>query len=227
MLTMRLLKWHAAVSTPSLLVLALMAIADSDSAKHIDEITVQRIRVLDSEGRERVTIAGEFAPRRAELAGVLFHNQEGNEAGGLVYYGKRTQDGQIEAGALLTFDQFQEDQILAMEYNQHGDRKRNGIRILDRPDEMSDRVLEFYRAMEAAQSDDERSEIKRRMLPTIPAEERSAPRLYVGRDVQGSSMVELCDARGKPRLLLRVEADGRASIAFLDEQGQVVRTIEP
>ncbi len=59
--------------------------------------------------------------------------------------GQRTEDGQIEAAALLTFDQFQEDQILAMEYNHHGDGKRNGIRILDPPDKMSDRVLQYYR----------------------------------------------------------------------------------
>jgi hypothetical protein len=92
---------------------------------------------------------------------------------------------------------------------------------------MSNRVLEFYRAMEAAQSDDERHEIRNKMLPDIPAEELPAKRLYVGRETDGSSMLELCSATGKPRLRLSVGAEGNASIAFLDDQGQVVRTIEP
>jgi hypothetical protein len=37
----------------------------------------------------------------------------------------------------------------------------------------------------------------------------------------------LQDGSGKPRLMIRVATDGSSSIDFLDEQGEVVRSIGP
>jgi hypothetical protein len=206
---------------------AIGVFASQKRGMQVDEITVKRIHVLDSDGRERVTIAGDFAPRRAESAGLLFHNEEGGEAGGLVYHGRRGADGQAEAGGILTFDQFRDDQIMALEYDQVGGKKRNGMTIADRPDKMSDRVLAFYRAIQAAQSDEERERIKQEMLSKIPSEEFGARRLFIGRNIEGASLVSLCDRSGKPRLDLEVDATGRASITFLDGRGKALRTIRP
>jgi hypothetical protein len=225
------LKAHLRYGLPVGLVAALVGasigvVAAQKPGMQVDEITVKRIHVLDSDGRERVTIAGDFAPQRAESAGLLFHNEEGGEAGGLVYHGRRGADGRTEAGGILTFDQFRDDQIMALEYDQAGAKKRNGIVFADRPDKMSDRVLAFYQAFQAAQSDEERERIKREMLPKIPREEFAARRLFVGRNVEGASLVSLCDASGRPRLNLEVDASGRASITFLDSSGKALRTIK-
>jgi hypothetical protein len=193
----------------------------------VDEITVKRIHVLDSDGKERVTIAGDYAPRRAESAGLLFHNEEGGEAGGLLYHGRRGADGQIDAGGILTFDQFGDDQIMALEYDQIGSKKRNGILFADRLDKMSDRVQAFYQAFEAAKSDEERERLKQDILSKIPREEIGARRLFVGRSLEGASLVSLCDRSGKPRLNLEVDATGHPSITFLDDSGKALRTIRP
>lgn len=201
--------------------------AAQDSSLTVDEITVKRVHVLDQEGRERVTIAGEFGPRRAELAGLLFHNEEGNEAGGLVYHGRRKANGEIEAGGILTFDQYRDDQIMAIEYSHAGSEKRNGITIADRPDRMSERVLAFYRAFESAKSEEERERIKKEMLPEIPPQEFVARRLFVGRNIEGASLVSLHDSAGRPRLTLEVDKEGTPAITFLDASGQAVRTIAP
>ena len=125
MIAKRFLKLHVLASTVLLIALSIHAFsepssgsASSDTAPpnaKFDEITVNRINVLDSEGHTRVTLAGGYPPRRADLSGLLFHHKNGSEAGGLVYYGQRQEDGAIQAGAILTFDQFQEDQILAIE----------------------------------------------------------------------------------------------------------------
>ena len=196
------------------------------SRLEVDEITVRRIRVIDSQGRERVTISGEV-PRRPTLAGLLFHNEEGTEAGGLVYYGRRDKDGKVEAGGLLTFDQFGDDQIMRLEYEQSGHEKSNGVVFAERPDEMSERVLAFYRAFEGAASDAERERLRREVLPTIPPEELGARRLFVGRNVAGASLVSLHDPSGRPRLMLEVDQSGAPSITFLDPSGEPVKTIQP
>ena len=103
---------------------------------------------LPGNGRP-VQLAGEYDPRRADLSGLLFHNEDGNEAGGLVYAGKKDENGVINAGATLTFDQYAEDQIMSIQYAHRGNVKRTGMTISARPDEMGENLAAFYRACAA------------------------------------------------------------------------------
>ena len=57
--------------------------------------------------------------------------------------------------------------------------------------------------------------------------ESGAPRLFVGKSRDRASIVMLQDAKGMPRLMLKVDPDGAASIEFLDDQGKVARSIGP
>ena len=108
---MRMPKGYSAVTLVLLLGVAVAAFTAGRRTAEFDEITVKKITVVDEEGRARVLLAGGYGPRRADLAGLLFINQEGVEAGGLVYTGKRDSAGAVDAGAILTFDQFGNDQI--------------------------------------------------------------------------------------------------------------------
>lgn len=54
-----------------------------------------------------------------------------------------------------------------------------------------------------------------------------APRLFVGKSRDRASIVMLQDATGVPRLMMKVDADGAASIGFLDAKGNLVREIGP
>jgi hypothetical protein len=54
-----------------------------------------------------------------------------------------------------------------------------------------------------------------------------ARRLFVDRNIEGASLVSLCDRSGKPRLHVEVDAAGRPSITFLDDSGKPVRPIRP
>ena len=48
-----------------------------------------------------------------------------------------------------------------------------------------------------------------------------AERVFVGRDRSKSAVIQLSDLNGRPRLRLKVDAAGEASIEFLDEKGTV------
>jgi hypothetical protein len=48
-----------------------------------------------------------------------------------------------------------------------------------------------------------------------------AARVYLGRDVGKSAVLSLSDPNGRPRLRLRVDSLGKASLEFLDENGAV------
>jgi hypothetical protein len=215
------------VSTPILVLLGITAFTAGRRTAVFDEITVQRINVVDSAGRERVILASGFGERRPNLGGLLFINQDGIEAGGLVYTGTRDSTGAIRAGAILTFDQYQNDQTMAIQYSHDGDRKWQGMTFQDRPDTLSDLVGEFYRAMEAAPDGAIRDSIRKVYLPKIQPRDLVARRLFVGRDRAASSVVTLSDPDGKPRLTLSVDSLGQARIAFLDASGQVTKTITP
>lgn len=153
---MHLPKGYTAVTTVLLLVISAGAFTAGRRTAEFDEITVKKITVVDDEGRARVLLAGGYGPRRADLAGLLFINQEGVEAGELVYKGTRDSTVAVSAGAILTFDQFGNDQIVALSYDHDGGRKRQGLTIQDRPDSLTDRVVEAFRAVESATSKEER-----------------------------------------------------------------------
>jgi len=225
MSAIRFLMIHAGVSTLALVVVAVLAVGGRSGESSFERISVRQLDVLDSEGRVRAQLAGEFGPRRKDLAGLLFHNQDGNEAGGLVFQGRRDENGEIQAGAVLTFDQYAEDQIMAIQYSHSGDVKRNGMTIMDRPDEMGENLAEFYRLFAEAETEEERQRLREEVLPTVPPEEMPARRLFLGRTTRNTSTINLYDPSGRVRLKLEVDADGSPRIEFLDEEGNAVRRI--
>jgi hypothetical protein len=224
---MRLLRLYAFACTAILLVLTGAAFSRESSQDVFDEITVNRINVLDSAGRTRVILAGGYPPRRATLAGLLFMNEDGHEAGGLVYQGTRDEEGRIRAGAILTFDQYKNDQIVALEYTHSGDRKQQGLTIQERPDTLTDLLKEAYRAIETAPSAAVRDSLIGYYRSRIQPQDIASRRLFLGRNFSRASVVTLSDPAGRPRLRLEVDSVGQASITFLDEAGDPVRTITP
>ena len=48
----------------------------------------------------------------------------------------------------------------------------------------------------------------------------------LGTTGDGASALSLADAKGRPRLMLMVTADGKPSVQFLDDKGQVARTLQ-
>ena len=221
----KFLKTHAAFSTLAIIGLVVMGAGDPPGTQTFDKITVSQIDVVDSEGRVRAQLAGEYGPRRKDLSGLLFHNEEGHEAGGLVYQGGIDEDGNVQAGAILTFDQYGDDQIMALQYAQNGDHKRNGLTITDRPNEMGENLAQFYRNFSNAKTDEERQRLRDDVLPNIPKEEMPAKRLFIGRTTRNSSTINLYDPVGRVRLRLEVDKDGVPVIEFFNEQGESVKKI--
>lgn len=221
----RALQCYAVGTTALLGVMALTAFQPSPRTMRLDELTVGHIKVVDSTGRVRVELAGSFLPRRTELAGLLFHNQDGGEAGGLVYRGVRAGGGRVAAGGTLTMDQYNEDQVVVLQYTQDGMNKQQGLVISDRPDTLGPALRNLYHVLDTFPSGPRRDSVQRALLAQVPVEQLPARRVFVGRDTTRAAVLSLADRRGTPRLRLLVDSVGRASILFLDAQGRVLRTI--
>jgi len=94
--------------------------------KKIKEIDVERINIVEKDGRLRMVISnserypapmlqGKVIGKRQVKwgGGIIFYNDEQDECGGLGFGG-----GRQGAGAGLFFDQYKQDQIVGLFYNE-------------------------------------------------------------------------------------------------------------
>jgi hypothetical protein len=122
----RFLAIYSGILTVVFAVTALCGFAALRS-QSFDQITVHRIHVIEPDGTlrlilsDRAAIPGAFVrgkeyprPDRRDAAGLLFMNDEGSEMGGLIWSGLKDKDGKIQNHAHLSFDQYEQDQILQL-----------------------------------------------------------------------------------------------------------------
>ncbi len=201
--------------------------------ERMTEIDVERINLVEPDGRIRMVIANSArSPRvlhRGEAIGrpaggrpgIVFYNDEQTENGGLTFSGK-TENGRTTSVGSLTFDQYERDQTLALQVIEDGGTRRAGLSILDYP---GPTTAALYRRLDSIQSLPEgpgRSAAQRR----LQEDARARPRVYVGRSRHdGAARVSLHDAGGVERLRMVVDSVGRAGIEFLDDSGRVARRI--
>jgi len=227
-----MLKLYAAAATIALAFLAGTAVQSQTQKHTFDEIDVQRINVVERDGRVRLVIANadrqavtviagkEILPDRKREAGLIFFNDEGDENGGLTY-GGRSENGVARASAGLSFDQYQQDETVTLRYSQTGTERRAGLTIADRPETS----IAAASALNDARTDAERAAVRKRLVDAGVLESRQ--RAFVGKNADGDARLVLSDGDGKPRLALSVAKNGVAKIEFLDANGKIVRTLRP
>ena len=136
----RYLKIYAVVSTLLFAVFLLSAFAVV-SKKKFEEIDVERINVVEKDGKLKMVISnkerqhpgtmdGKYYKEREgqRPAGIIFFSEKGDEIGGLVFDGD-TGKGQ---GGSLTFDKFRGDQTIQFTHAEDADGKYfAGLRVND------------------------------------------------------------------------------------------------
>jgi len=226
---LKLLRVYAVVNSIALVVVATAAFRQASAPQKFDQITVQRIDVVDANGTLRMVISnkdrmhpgvmdGKTIDRPRPVAGMLFFNDEGDEVGGLTYTGREA-NGTRQANAGLMFDQLKQDQTVGISYGEGNGRRTAGFTVWDRADtRLSDLIEQLNTAnkiQDAAKRDAEIAKI-RASAPPGPR------RVFVGKNADRAATVSLADTNGKPRLTLTVDPAGNPRIEFLDEQGKIV-----
>jgi hypothetical protein len=194
-----------------------------------DEIDVQRINVREPDGTVRMVIANSSALPGAFFkgreitrpeprgAGMIFLNDEGTENGGLVFDGRKT-DGRVSQSGHLSFDQYEQDQVISLDQGESNGRRHATLSFNDMPDTPLP-----YDSFPRKDTPEVQAELQK----MLAAGAFGAERVKLGKTTDRSSVLELKDAKGRPRLVLKVAADGAATIDFVDEAGKVVRTLTP
>jgi len=231
------------IGLAALSALLLTAFGPSRTAK-FTELNVERINILGSTGkpvlvlsnRERMpgpSMDGKTYPRsvsegRELLSGMLFFNDRGDEVGGLLFNGFQKGAGANDYGALghLSFDQWRQNQVLALQYNDHGTRRRAGLIVWDRPADISmaeelDRATKMQTATKP-----EREALRQQVAEARAKGAFGEQRVFVGSEDQ-TALVQLSDAKGRVRARMYVGADNQPHLDFLRENGSVEATYPP
>ena len=232
---LRLLQAWVVAATTGLAILGTSWLGEAQATRtRFTEIDVERINIVESDGRVRLVVANGarqadavmdgrvIVPGSTRPAGLIFFNQQGDEVGGLIYSGRMGPNGPIASGS-LTFDQWKQDQTVALQYVESNGRRRAGLEVIDRPTRPLTELADLMARRDAATNDDDRAAVQ----GEIEAFGQTKRRMYAGKNFDGEATLTLADGEGRNRLTLSVDSAGAARIAFLDEAGNVVREIAP
>lgn len=228
----RILKAYAVVSTVAILGLGTLGLTSSREApQRFEEIDVERINVVEADGRLRLVISnrerqhpgivdGDTIPRdHARPAGILFFNHRGDEAGGLIVGRNGAPDG---TGHFVSFtmDKSRHDQTVALQHLESDDGSYfAGLRVVDRPNVSLHETIDEIERVRAIEDSAAR-------VAAIDSLRRrghlGARRITIARSRDASVEILLADPEGRPRLVLGVGADGTPGLRLLDETGAVV-----
>lgn len=195
-------------------------------------VTARRINIVEPDGTVRLTISNRAdfpgawnrkkeypRPDRTDAAGMLFMSEEGTEQGGLIWGANQLPDGRVENHVHLSLDQYEENQIFAIDAGQEGREKFSHITIADQGDFP---IEEKRKANEEIQKlpRDKQDAAWSKFFAT---HRHDIKRMVVGRSADGSVGLEVRDQKGKVRIVLAVQPDGKPVLQFLDDAGRVVK----
>ena len=224
----RILEAYAVVSLLAFGVLAFAAF--TQIKQKFDEISVERLNIVEKNGQLRAVIANaERMPdpiingkafKTERPPGMIFYNGLGDECGGLVF-GAVTGGNKYGAYGGFTFDQYKQSQAIGLMYNDHTESRQVGLSVWDRPETPLSELIQRREAVEKM-SDGPEKEAARKSLREA---EFSPTRIFVGKNKEREAKVTLYDAKGNARINILVDVSGAPRLDFLDETGKVTYSL--
>ncbi len=226
----RFLAVYSGVLTVAFAVTVFAGFSGKSKPQHFDEISVGRINVIEPDGKLRLVISnraqfpGSYVkgkeierPDRQDT-GLLFLDDEGTEMGGLTWGGSKDKNGKITADGHLSFDQYMQDQIFAIDAGREGESKWSAMTFSDRGDYS---IMEGFEAAKRIRAlpESERKAAWAKFRQEHPGDQN---RVVIGRAPDNSSVLRLKDPQGRDRIVLKVDAKGDPVVQVLDAEGKVI-----
>jgi len=215
------------ILTIALLILAALYCHQFFGTPHFNQIDVGRINMVEADGKLRMVISnqklqhpgrmdGKDLYPRDRPAGMIFFNDDGDECGGLVFDGNKK-----EADMVYSFDQYKNDQIMQLQYQQDSPHIRSyGLKMWDEQDNfplgpimrVSDSIMRLHdtAAINAYVN-------KLRSEGYNPSE-----RLFMGKTKEKNVGLFLRDSKGQVRLRIGIDSLDHVFFQALDEKGNAV-----
>jgi hypothetical protein len=204
----------------------------------VEQLTAERINIVEPTGQLRLVLSNmEKSPENLAYGkpygipggnrpGIIFYNDEATECGGLVFTGRKDSSGKYFASGHFSFDQYNQNQVLYLQYlDDNGDRK-TGLYVDDwhnSPTFPEWRIK--YKEAEKLPNGPDRDEKLKQLTEPSNGAPAFAHRVFIGKDANKSALINLADKRGKTRIQLIVDSIGDAKINFLNESGRIVYSL--
>lgn len=226
------LKIYAVLSSLMLIALVFLAAQQGSKRAKFEEIDVERINIVEKDGKWRLVIANrERSPgpiigghylktREGQRPGLIFFNDKGDECGGMTW-SSREQDGRVRANSGLMFDQYNQDQTVGITYSQAGEERTSGLMVWERPlTPLADFARELDRIEQMKEGPEKNEALKKLREEAAQSGLAGVTRVFVGRSVKSDAVVRLSDTKGRPRILIYVDSADNPRMEFLDEEGK-------
>jgi hypothetical protein len=197
------------------------------------EIDVERINIVEKDGKLRMVLSNRerspgpiaygkpFGYPGGGRPGIIFFNDEETENGGLTFSG-RTENGRFSGTGHLSFDQYNQDQVVYLQYIDNNGQRRMGLTVADRADVPIMQVVAQMDSVNRMADGPAKDSARRAVMAPRNGVPMFAERAYLGRNVAKASVLRLSDREGRPRIVLQVDSTGTPSLELLDDAGRVV-----
>jgi hypothetical protein len=222
---------YAGLLTLALAVIVFSGFRETNKAT-FDEITTQRINLVEPDGSLRLVIADqarfpgsiikgkEFPRPDRSSTGFIFLDEEGSEIGGQLW-GGRMKDGKPEWKGSLTFDRYLGDEAISIGTDGLDGKEGTSIALVDGNHDIIESLKESARIR--ALPADQQPEAWKKFKVDFPYTRR----LVLGRGEDKSVLVHLRDQKGRNRLVLKVDSNGEPAIELLGTDGKVTARMPP
>ncbi|WP_077324872.1 hypothetical protein [Virgibacillus siamensis] len=209
----------------------------ADHNKKYSKIETEQLNIVDKNGKVKLSLFNEdnippaimdgidILPGHRQdqpISGLMFYNREGDECGGLIYGNEVDEEGNYNAFASLTFDQYKQDQVVQMRYEDDNGKRGYGFALFDRPSKNLRKMVKNTNQIKDSNlsSEEKDAAIKKEL-------EGSVQRAYMGKTEQGDVSVQLMDSAGNQRIRMVVDENDVPKMEFLDEKGHVTYRLPP
>jgi hypothetical protein len=175
---------YSGLLTAVVTVLFTSGFSATDAAQQrFDTLTVQRINIVEPDGTLRMVLSNnrripniivhgreypDFNGRKASTAaGILFYDAQATESGGLTFGGLKDANGNISRFGHLSFDRYDQDQMLSIDATDDGTNHASSIRMIDQPNWPIQELLDLLERIQTLPPDQQQAEIAR-FLETHP-----------------------------------------------------------
>lgn len=209
----------------------------SNSNEKYTELNVEKLNIVDKNGKVKMTLFNQenipplimdgkdILPGHRQndpISGIMFYNGKGEECGGLIYGSEEDEEGNVYAGASLTFDQYKQDQVVQMHFEEENGQSFYGFSVFDRPDIPINQIIEKENSIRNSNIPEERKKEELNKLY-----QGNAHRAFMGKDNNGDVSVKLMDSKGRQRIRMVVDKNDVPRIEFLNENGEVTYKLPP
>ncbi len=237
---------YSGMLTLGLAVILLSGFTSGTNSPAFDTITVQRINVVEPDGTLRMVISNnnkipgiifqgheypDFTGRKGSTeAGMLFYDAQATESGGLTFGGKKDAQGTISRFGHLSFDRYNQDQMLTIDASDDGTNAASSIEMIDQPTWSMAEYLDLLVSIQNLPPDQQQA-AKDRFFQTHPPGAGARTILdnvnEPGAPANNQNGLFLKDAGGKDRANLEIDSSSTPFLDFLDPSGTVTNRYPP